>query len=219
MARRRTDHPAGRSTGDLLAAAADSFEGNGDNLRRAISGLRRVAGVGAASADDLTAIVVGLDEFTQALSRRDALIRRFATNLTETTAQIADERHTIRATITELSSTLTFVARFVRTNKALFVSNVDAITRVSQNLLEHRKDLESVLDVTPLAFENLGRTIDPQTGRILVNANLVEVGTPQHVVNELCAGLLTNLCDSVITATPRRPGGVPLSLRSLLEDR
>ncbi|HWU22084.1 MAG TPA: MlaD family protein [Nocardioides sp.] len=201
---------------DLIHATARNFDGNGAAVARVIVGVRKLAATGAASTTDLNSIVTGLDQLTVALTRRDALVNRFSSDLTTVTVQFAHDRRTFASTIKDLGSSLRFLTRFLVTNQRALGSDVQRVAVLAGAMRAHEAQLASVLKVTPQAFLNVADAVSPQ-GQLYVNANGSEFLKNPALVGALCTGALKVLCPtSVAPARSSRTGAIPLSLRSLL---
>ena len=214
------DNAGPRGLRNLLHAGADNFRGNGSAVARIIVGVRELARTGAESSGDLNAIVDGLDQLTVALTRRNALVNRFSTDLTTVTAQFAQDRATFASTIRQLSASLAFLTSFVVKNQAALGSDVSRIAVLAGEMRKHEAQLARVLTVTPQAFLNVAGAVNKQ-GQLYVNANGAEILKNPLLLSAFCQGALKALCPkSAIGArrTPRPSGGsqIPLSLRSLL---
>lgn len=211
------DNAGSDSLAELVHASARNFDGNGAAVKRIITSVRQLMAVGADSADDLAAIVDGLDSLTSALAKRDALVNRFSTNLTEVTVQFARDRKPIARTVKELSGTMRFLADFVRKNQDAIGRDISQIIDLGKTLTKREAQLNTILKVTPQAFDNIPFAVN-QEGRLIVNANAAETLLKPQIIKLLCDGPLKNLCADIPGPflRQRTSSDVPLSLRDLL---
>ena len=68
------------------------------------------------------------------------------------------------------------VSAFVRENREVLGRNITGLNRVSKVLVKQRGALDEILNVAPVALNNLALTYNPQAGTLDTRANQGEVG-------------------------------------------
>jgi virulence factor Mce-like protein len=156
--------PAGANAhGDLSAllhALAGLANGNGRHLNRVINQVAAALPALTAHPADLARLIRGLDQLTSTLAARDSTINSLYGDLASATGQLADERSTISAAVSNLQRGLAEVASFLRTNKAHIGSSVHNLNTTIAAVVAEQKALIQTFDTAPLGFQNFNRAID-----------------------------------------------------------
>ncbi|MEO3929757.1 MCE family protein [Micromonosporaceae bacterium B7E4] len=171
---------------DLLGTARANLAGNGDNLHDTLDGLSRALDTLADGRQDLFGTVANLQRFTTALARSDQQVRAFNSRLADVATQLAAERGDLAAALRNLATALGEVTRFVRDNRAILKSNVDALADVTNVLVRQQKALIKILDVAPLTLSNLNLAYNARSGTLDTRDNLLGPYDPAAYV---CATL------------------------------
>ncbi|AVT35437.1 MCE family protein [Plantactinospora sp. BB1] len=171
---------------DLLGTARANLAGNGDNLHDTLDGLSQALDTLAEGRQDLFGTVANLQRFTTALARSDQQVRAFNSRLADVAGQLAAERDDLAAALRNLATALGEVTRFVRENRALLKSNVEALADVTNVLVRQQKALIKILDVAPLTLSNLNLAYNARSGTLDTRDNLLGPYDPAAYV---CATL------------------------------
>ncbi|WP_422769075.1 MCE family protein [Plantactinospora sp. WMMC1484] len=158
---------------DLLGTARANLAGNGDELHDTLDGLSQALETLADGRQDLFGTVANLQRFTTALARSDQQVRAFNAQLADVAEQLAAERDDLAAALRNLGAALGEVTRFVRDNRALLTSNVEALADVTNVLVRQQKALIRILDVAPLTLSNLHLAYNARSGTLDTRANLL----------------------------------------------
>ena len=90
------------------------------------------------------------------------------------------------------------VSGFVKENRDVLGRNISGLNRVSKVLVKQRGALDEILDVAPVALNNLALTYNPQAGTLDTRANMGEL------VNQISADPAAFLCGIVEPGRQRR---------------
>lgn len=217
----------------LLDTLAANFKDNGKALNATIDKLGQASGTLSGSKDDLFATITNLAKVTKTFANSDADVREFERQLADVSDFLADERENFSATVKVLGSTLGKVKKFIDDNKDRLRSNVDKLSNVTKVLVEQRSSLMEILDVAPVALNNLINTYNGSTGALDARSNFNELAQPPIVM--ICTilkqapeigGTLGDLCDTVAPLGDALPsvgsiinslqkGKIPVPLRQL----
>lgn len=160
--------PAGQvsstSVGRAIDSAAAALDGNGDKLRQTLSQLSGVGRILADGSGNIVDIITNLQTFVTALRDSNTQIVQFQDRLATLTSVVDDSRSSLDAMLKELSVAVGDVQRFVAGSRNQTAEQVQRLGNVTQNLVEHQKDLEQVLHVSPTAFANFYNIFNPNTG-------------------------------------------------------
>ncbi|MGE2730620.1 MCE family protein [Mycolicibacterium vaccae] len=152
------------SVGRLIASAADAMDGNGVKLRATLRQLAEISRVVADGSGDITAIISNLREFVAVLRAGNEQIVQFQHRLATLSSVLDGSRTDLDAALVNLAQAVGEVRRFVADTRDRTGEQVTRLVNVTQNLVEHRADLEQVLHVTPSAIANAYNMMDPRTG-------------------------------------------------------
>ncbi|MEZ0342590.1 MCE family protein [Mycobacterium sp. pV006] len=156
-------NPTG-SVGRFIASAADAMDGNGEKLRNT---LRQLAGISRVLADgsgDISAIITNLGRFVAVLRDTNEQIVAFQNRLATLSSVLDGSRSDLDAALVHLAEAVGEVRRFVAETRDRTGEQVTRLAAVTQNLVDHRADLEQVLHVAPSAMANAYNMMDPRTG-------------------------------------------------------
>jgi phospholipid/cholesterol/gamma-HCH transport system substrate-binding protein len=156
---------------NLLESQAANLDGNGELMRRTLRDLGAFTGTLSNNKDELFATVRQLNRFTTMLARNDRTIRGFNTDLAKVADVLRGERRDLALALDNLGTALGAVSTFVEENREHLRQNVKGLRELTQVLVDQRDSLVEILDVAPLALNNLFLTYNPNTGTLDTRAN------------------------------------------------
>jgi len=165
---------ANGSLSNLLNATARNFDGQGEQFHQTIHDLGRFTGTLSNNKDELFGSLKQLARFTAMLRRNDTNIRGFNRNLAQMSVFLEGERGDLSAALGNLGRAMNDITTFVRTNRRLVHSNVQGLVDVSNVLVKQRTALKEIMDVAPLALNNLAVTYNPLSGTLDTRTNFGE---------------------------------------------
>ncbi|MFE3543116.1 MCE family protein [Nocardia sp. NPDC059177] len=152
------------SLGQFVDSAAKAMEGNGDTLRQALTELSGIGRILADGSGDIVGIISNLQRFVTALRDSNVQVVEFQNRLASLTSVLDDSRTTLDAALNELAHAVTEVQRFVRDNRDRAGQQLQGLVNVTQNLVDHRDDLEQLLHIFPTSMANFYNIYNPDTG-------------------------------------------------------
>jgi len=156
----------------LLQVSAETFEGQGEDLRQTIADTSRMLSTLSEDRDDVAATIRNLQIVTAAMVRTDRQIRQFNQDLAAVSSQLAQEREELSAALNTLGPTLRNVQRFIKDNRERLGDDVEKLAQITAVLVKQRKSFAEFLETAPMAINNLARAYDPISGTIGTRANL-----------------------------------------------
>lgn len=174
------------SVGRFINSAADAMDGNGDKLRESIkqlSGLSRVLGEGSG---DIVDTIKNLQTFVTVLRDSNAQIVQFQDRLATVSGVIDGSRSDLDGALTNLSSAVVDVKRFVAGSRNQTAEQVERLGDVVRNLGENQIVLKNLLHVAPNAIGNAYNIYDPDIQSALGGFALANFANPLQVV---CAAI------------------------------
>jgi phospholipid/cholesterol/gamma-HCH transport system substrate-binding protein len=152
------------SLGRFIDSAAGAMAGNGDKLRNTLAQLSKVGRVLAEGSGDISEIIRNLQTFVAVLRESNQQIVQFQDRLAALSSVLDGGRSDLDAALTNLNDAVVEVQRFVANTRNRASEQVTRLGNVTQNLVDHRDDLEQVLHVAPTAIANAYNMFDPRSG-------------------------------------------------------
>jgi virulence factor Mce-like protein len=180
------------SVGRFIDSAATAVDGNGDKLRQTLAELSGVARILANGGGNIADIIINLQTFVTALRDSNEQIVQFQDRFATLTSVVNDSRSDLDAALKNLSDVVGETTRFIQGTRDKTAEQIQRLADVTQNLADHRLDLENVLHIAPHSIANAVNMFDPRTGAasgVFVLSNL------QNPVWFLCTmmGALQNI--------------------------
>lgn len=152
------------SVARFIDTAADAMQGNGDKLRQALAQLSGVGRTLAEGSGNIADILKNLQTFVTALRDSNQQIVQFEDRFATLTSVLDDSRTDFDAALSDLSVAVGEVQRFVAGTRDQASEQVRSLAAVTQNLVDHRVDLENVLHIAPISFSNFYNIYNPDSG-------------------------------------------------------
>ena len=140
------------------------MNGNGAKLRQTLAQLSGVGRILADGSGDIVDILKNLQIFVSALKDSNVQIVQFQDRFATLTSVLDNSRSELDAALTNLSSVVGEVQRFIAGTRDKTSEQLQRLANVTQTLADHRRDLAQVLHVAPHALANTVNMFDPQLG-------------------------------------------------------
>jgi virulence factor Mce-like protein len=177
---------SGTSVSRFIDSAADAMHGNGDKLRRTLAELSGVGRILADGSGNLVDIIKNLQTFVTALRDSNEQIVAFQDRFATLTSVLNDDRSGLDDALTDLSVAVGDVQRFVAGSRHQTAEQVQRLADVTQNLVDHKTDLENILHVAPNAISNGYDIYNPDSGSMVGSFALNNFADPVQFV---CGGI------------------------------
>ncbi|WP_068279117.1 MCE family protein [Aldersonia kunmingensis] len=178
---------SGSSTaGRFIDSAANAMAGNGDKLRETLTQLSDVGRILASGSGNIVDIIKNLQIFVSTLRNSNVEIVQFENRLASLTSVLDGSRSDLDAALNSLSVAVVDVQRFVAENGNRTTEQVQRLADVTQNLAEHKDDLEELLHVFPTALANFYNMYNPESGG---PAGVLTMNPFANPINFICAGI------------------------------
>ena len=198
---------------DLINVGAANLQGNGKALGDTVTNLSKAVQTLANSRDDLFGTVKNLQVFTDALVANDQAVRQFNDQLDSVTAELADERQSIGAALTNLAHALSDIASFIKTNQQSFHGDVVGLAQVTGVLAKEKAAINEIFAVAPVAVSNLAHTYNPVSGTLDTRSNtggVLDASVICSVLNsKVGLGSLPATLQKTCQAISNKIGGLP----------
>ena len=173
---------SGTSVGRFIDSAADALEGNGDKLRQTLAQLSGVGRILADGSGNIVNIIKNLQTFVTALRDSNTQIVQFNNRLATLTGVVNDSRSDLDAALTNLSTAVGEVQRFIAGTRNQTSEQIARLADVTQILVDKQMALKNILHVAPNALCNFFNDYNPDTGTIVGGFGIDEWPTPRSRV-------------------------------------
>jgi len=155
---------SGTSVSRFIDSAANALDGNGEKLHQTITQLSGVARILANGSGNIVDIIKNLQTFVTALKDSDQQVMSFQNRLATLTSVVNGSRSDLDAALKSLSVAIVDVQRFVAGTRDQTSEQIQRLVNVTQNLVDHKLDLENILHIAPNAFINGYNIYNPDAG-------------------------------------------------------
>jgi phospholipid/cholesterol/gamma-HCH transport system substrate-binding protein len=177
------------SVSRFIDSATNALDGNGDKLRQTLAQLSQISRVLADGSGDIVDIISNLQTFVSALKDSNTQIVQFEDRFATLTSVLDEGRSDLDAAVTTLSSAIGDVQRFIAGSRNQTSEQVQRLAEVTQNLADHRIDLENVLHVAPNAIANAYNIYNPDTGSVTGSFALAPLSNPIALICGAIGGI------------------------------
>ncbi|BBZ36401.1 mammalian cell entry protein [Mycolicibacterium confluentis] len=152
------------SLGRFIDSTADAMAGNGDRLRETITQLSDVGRILGEGSGNIVDVIKNLQVFVSALRDSNTQIVQFQDRLADVTSVVDGSRSDLDSAITELSSALGKVQRFIEGSRDQTAEQIERLANVTQVLSDNSMVVKNVLHAAPNALVNGYNIYNPDTG-------------------------------------------------------
>ncbi len=192
---------SGTSVGRFIDSAANSLDGNGEKLRQTLAQLSGVGRILADGSGNIVDIIKNLQTFVTTLRDSTQQIVSFENRLATLTSVLNDSRSDLDAALRDLSVAVGEVQRFVAGSRDQTSEQIQRLANVTQNLVDHRTDLENLLHAAPNGSANGYNVYNPDSGTPVGSFAINSYSSPVQAicgmigaVENVTAGETAKLC-------------------------
>ncbi|REE95541.1 MCE family protein [Thermomonospora umbrina] len=160
---------------DALRTGDANLRGNGEAMADMIREFGQATRTLSGTSDEFFGTLANLQRFTTMVKANDSQVSRAYQQLADINEYLAADRDELVAALSELSTALRAVERWLKKYRPLLKTNVDRLAKITQVLVRQRASLAEALDTAPLAAGNLLNAYDPVSRSILGRGNLNEI--------------------------------------------
>jgi phospholipid/cholesterol/gamma-HCH transport system substrate-binding protein len=169
---------SGTSVGRFIDSAANALEGNGDKLRQTLGQLSGVGRILANGSGNIVDIIKNLQVFVTALRDSNTQIVQFNDRLATLTSVVNDSRSELDAALTDLSTAVGEVQRFIAGTRNQTSEQIARLADVTQILVDKHMALENILHASPNALGNFFNDYNADTGTIVGGFGIADFANP-----------------------------------------
>ncbi|WP_099021013.1 MCE family protein [Mycolicibacterium palauense] len=175
---------------DLVDASAAIADGNGQQMKDALGelseALRLSSNRGEVTRDQLTTIIRNLSSLMRSAADNDQTLREFGSTVRQLSQVVADEDLGSGTTGKKLTDVINQVGEVLRTHREEVEHIVLNGNTALRTAVDHSRDLEEFLDLTPMTLDNLYNAIDQTNGSVRVHVLVDKVLFETQTVKEVC---------------------------------
>lgn len=192
----------------FIESGSSALQGTGQQFNDTLGSLSRAVNAAAGQQPDATAALLALDELVGTVAQNEQTARTFIDQVSRASRQLDEEKENFRTALRALDRAVTTIAQFAVDNRTDLIKTVDGTSELMRTVLRKQRELAEILEVFPLALQNLERTRQ-DSGRIAIRVPgsvLVPLGAQ---LLELCSTLQLPVCDLLggTDPTPQPQGG------------
>jgi phospholipid/cholesterol/gamma-HCH transport system substrate-binding protein len=170
--------PAGANKHDalsnLIKTGAANLAGNGTYLNQMLTEFGGLSKTLGGSAGNLFASVAYLQQFTTMLKKNNGQVKQAEQQLAEVSGFLASDRQELSSALSQLAIALNQIKSFIGSNRSLLAANVNKLASITSLLVQERASLAEVLDVAPLAADNVVSAYNTTTHTLDGRGDLLE---------------------------------------------
>ncbi|WP_203335678.1 MCE family protein [Nocardioides limicola] len=185
---------------NFIDVGARTFSGKGALINRSITSLSQAINGVASQREQISSSITAMDRLVGTLAEHETETREFISQVSAATKLLADERENFRAALTALDEAVTVVAEFAVDNRDEVITAVNRSSDVMEIVLARQDEFTEVLQVLPLAFENIPRAVS--NDRLVVRLNPTLITPLAAELDQICAVLPLDLCDNLSLTPP-----------------
>ena len=171
------------SIGKFIDSTANALDnGNAEKLRSTLTELSGVGRILADGSGNIVDIIKNLQTFVTALKDSSTQIVSFQNRLASLSSVLDDNRSDLDSALKDLSVAIGEVQRFIAGSRDATADQLQSLANVTQNLVDHRMDLEDLLHVAPNAFANSYNIYNPDTGDDIGSFALADFQNPVQFI-------------------------------------
>lgn len=175
---------------DVINAGADIADGNGEKIKSALGELSRALKLssdhGEVTGDQLTSIITNLSSLMEAADRNDAKLRQFGSTTRQLSQMLADEDFGTGRTGRKLNEIVAQATQLLQANRENLKQTVLDGDRATVTIVDKQRDLAELLNVLPLALENVYNAVDANNGSVRIHAVTDKLLFDNQGMKEIC---------------------------------
>ncbi|WP_428341491.1 MCE family protein [Mycobacterium sp.] len=163
----------------FIDSAANALDGgNGEKLRQTLTQLSGVARTIANGSGDIVDIIENLQVFVTALRDSNIQMVQFNNRLATLTSVVNDNKSDLDAALTDLSSAVGEVQRFIAGTRDEASEQIDRLGKAIQPLVDQHMAFENILHGAPTALSNFFNDYNADTGTIVGGFGIMNFANP-----------------------------------------
>lgn len=173
-----------------MNTGADAVDGNGQKIKGALDELSRALRLGAdggrVTAEQLATVIKNVGTLMDAAARNDSKLREFTSTIHQLSQIVDDESLGTGSVGRKLNDVLKQAAEVLETNRDHIKQSVLNGDGAFKTLVDQQRELTELVDVLPLALDNLYNIIDQDNGAVRTRAMVDHILFDSQHIKEIC---------------------------------
>ncbi|MGH3519911.1 MAG: MCE family protein [Haloechinothrix sp.] len=187
--------------GRLLKRFATMVDGKGETFRTSILNITQASDVVKGEMPNIESLVTSLDALVEVLADNRSTVDSLTSSVDAVASEFAAQDRNIAVAISSLSRVLDQVGRLARDNGESMTGSLERLADVSVELAKHQNELVELMDVLPLAGDNIDRAVTPD-GALRVRFDISTNLESNNLTGPLCQELPLPLCSGAGITNP-----------------
>ncbi|MBN7304824.1 MCE family protein, partial [Mycobacteroides abscessus subsp. bolletii] len=158
--------------GDIINAAAGVADGNGDKIKSGLDELSKALRLssegGVTTREQMTTIIKNVSSLLDAAAANDGKLREFSTTIRQLSNIIDDEALGTGTTGRQLNALVTQAGDLLDANRDHIKAAILNGNTALQTVVDNQREVKELLDVAPLALDNLYSATDRDNGSLRI---------------------------------------------------
>ncbi|GAB20564.1 Mce family protein [Gordonia effusa NBRC 100432] len=181
--------PGDTPINDYLTTAERNLAGNGTRISATLHALSNALKTGSTSAADLKSLISSLNSLSGAAAKNSSAITTFSDQLAEASQILAANGPAITESLAGINSTVNELSKLLKSNRKPLSHNATQLNKTLSTLKSHSRDITEFVDIAPLLFDNLDRSVDRKTRRLRVHFLTDKSLVDTDLLNTVCQRL------------------------------
>ncbi|MFW0788421.1 MCE family protein [Gordonia sp. CPCC 205333] len=181
--------PGDTPINDYLTTAERNLAGNGNRISTTLHALSNALQTGSTSAADLKSLVSSLNSLSGAAAKNSSAITTFSDQLADASQILAANGPAITDSLAGINSTVSELSKLLKNNRNPLNHTATQLNKTLSTLKAHSRDITEFVDVAPLLFDNLDRSVDRKTRRLRVHFLTDKSLVDTDLLNTVCQRL------------------------------
>lgn len=188
---------------EFIDAGTAALDGRGQLINDTVSGLSGAVGSLSAVRGDAVATIKALDRLVGRLVVDRDTVDTFIGQVAAVTTQLDEQKLDFRQALRDLDAAVASVADFATRHRPELTAALGEGGTLLRTLDRKQRELARILEVMPLALQNLAATVDDGRLRVRLQPTALFPGGEQ--LDRLCDTLPGPLCDLLSGTSPGGP--------------
>lgn len=197
--------------GRMLKRFATMVDGKGATFRKSILNITQASEVVKGEMPNIESLVDSLDELVKILADNKTKVDSLTRSVDLAAGEFAAQEANIGIALSSLSKVMDQVGRLAKDTGGTMTGNLQRLADVSVELAKHQNQLVELMDVLPLAGENITRAVTPE-GKLRLRLTFSSNLASNDLTGPLCQQLPLPLCAGAGLTNPipipLEPGGL-----------
>ncbi|MGQ4597889.1 MCE family protein [Nocardia sp. R6R-6] len=161
------------------------LNGNGEKIRDTLRALSGALKVGVDNKDAISSIIIKLNELTTMLADNDQSVRDFSNRVTRMSGLLAEQSPGLQATLDQLSAFLRNTSSTLTQYQDQLAGTMIGLTNVTRQLRDNAYGITEVVDVAPLAMQNINGIVNREHEYVRLHA-IIGTALSGEIVSLFC---------------------------------